>query len=127
VGANISNFYIPLLLVISQKVIPVVYVLSVDVFNGVVRHVDCTLIITQERDFAQFVAIVRFASSRVIVHNSVLQQYTWLRRWIELPSFVSLKPKTPGIFLETDKSLMCSSCQFYIRHNRHRNTQLNQK
>jgi hypothetical protein len=46
VGANISNFDIPLLLVISQKVIPDVYVLSAAVFNGIIRHVDCTLIAT---------------------------------------------------------------------------------
>jgi hypothetical protein len=58
VGVNISNFDIPLLLVISQKVIPDVYVLSAAVFNGIIRHADCTLIITKERDFAQFVAIV---------------------------------------------------------------------
>jgi hypothetical protein len=48
-GANISNFDILPLLVISQKVIPNVNVLSAVVFNG---------IITWERDFAQFVAIV---------------------------------------------------------------------
>jgi hypothetical protein len=46
VGANISNFDIPLLLVISQKVIPDVYVLSAAVFNGIIRHADCTLIVT---------------------------------------------------------------------------------
>jgi hypothetical protein len=57
-GADIGNFDIPLLLVISQKVVPDVYVLSATVFNGIIRHVDCTLIITQERDFAQLVAIV---------------------------------------------------------------------
>jgi hypothetical protein len=44
--------------VISQKVIPDVYVLSAAVFNGIIRHADCNLIITQERDFAQFLAIV---------------------------------------------------------------------
>jgi hypothetical protein len=44
--------------VISQKVIPDVYVLSAAVFNGIIRHADCTLIITQEGDFAQLVAIV---------------------------------------------------------------------
>jgi hypothetical protein len=44
--------------VIPQKVIPNGYVLSAAVFNGIIRHADCTLIITQERDFAQFVAIV---------------------------------------------------------------------
>jgi hypothetical protein len=57
-GANISNFDILPLLVISQKVIPNVNVLSAVVFNGIIRHADCTLIITWERDFAQFVAIV---------------------------------------------------------------------
>jgi hypothetical protein len=46
VGVNISNFDIPLLLVISQKVILDVYVLSAAVFNGIIRHADCTLIIT---------------------------------------------------------------------------------
>jgi hypothetical protein len=34
------------LLVISQKVIPDVYVLSAAVFNEIIRHADCTLIIT---------------------------------------------------------------------------------
>jgi hypothetical protein len=33
-------------LVISQKVISDVYVLCVAVFNGIIRHADCTLIIT---------------------------------------------------------------------------------
>jgi hypothetical protein len=33
-------------LVIPQKVIPNVYVLSATVFNGIIRHADCTLIIT---------------------------------------------------------------------------------
>jgi hypothetical protein len=36
----------PPLLVIPQKVIPNGYVLSVAVLNGIIRHVDCTLIIT---------------------------------------------------------------------------------
>jgi hypothetical protein len=43
---------------IPQKVIPNVYVLSVAVFNRILRHADSTLIVTLERDFAQFVAIV---------------------------------------------------------------------
>jgi hypothetical protein len=46
VGANISNFDIPLLLVISQKVILDVYVFRAAVFNRIIRHADCTLIIT---------------------------------------------------------------------------------
>jgi hypothetical protein len=33
-------------LVISQKVIPNDYVLSAAVFNRIIRHADCTLIIT---------------------------------------------------------------------------------
>jgi hypothetical protein len=37
---------ISLLLVVSQKVMPDVYVLSVAVFNGIIRHADCTLIAT---------------------------------------------------------------------------------
>jgi hypothetical protein len=45
-GANISNFDIPILLVISQKVIQDVYVLTAVVFNGIIRHANCTLIIT---------------------------------------------------------------------------------
>jgi hypothetical protein len=46
VGVDIGNFDIPLLLVIPQKVIPNIYVLSAAVFNGIIRHADCTLIIT---------------------------------------------------------------------------------
>jgi hypothetical protein len=45
-GANISNLDIPPFLVIPQKVIPNGYVLSAAVFNGIIRHADCTLIIT---------------------------------------------------------------------------------
>jgi hypothetical protein len=45
-GAYISYFDISLLLVISQKVIPDIYVLSAAVFNGIIRHADCTLIVT---------------------------------------------------------------------------------
>jgi hypothetical protein len=37
---------------------PDVYVLCAAVFNRIVRHVDCTLIITYEWDFAQIVAKV---------------------------------------------------------------------
>jgi hypothetical protein len=45
-GAHITYFDIPVLLVISQKVISDVYVLSAALFNGIIRHADCTLIIT---------------------------------------------------------------------------------
>jgi hypothetical protein len=37
---------ISLLLVVSQKVMPDAYVLSVAVFNRIIRHADCTLIVT---------------------------------------------------------------------------------
>jgi hypothetical protein len=110
VDANISNFDVPLLLVISQKVIPHVYVLSAAVFNGMSMHSHYHI---GEGLYSTFSHSPQgFASSRVIVHNNVLQQYTPLRRWIKLLSFVSLKPKTTGISPETDKSMMCSSYQF---------------
>ena len=41
-----KHFDISLLLVVSQKVMSDVYVLSADVFNMIIRQVDCTLIIT---------------------------------------------------------------------------------
>jgi hypothetical protein len=41
-----ANIDISPLLVIFQKVIPDVYVLTAAVFNGSVRQADCTLIIT---------------------------------------------------------------------------------
>jgi hypothetical protein len=44
--------------VISQKVMPDVYVLSAAVFNGIIHQVDFTLIITYEWDFAEIVAKV---------------------------------------------------------------------
>jgi hypothetical protein len=58
IGANMANINISLLLVISQKVMSDVYVLSAAVFNGIIRQVDCTLIITYEWDFAEIVAKV---------------------------------------------------------------------
>ena len=41
-----KNLDISLLLVVSQKVMPDVYVLSAAVFNRIIRHADSTLIIT---------------------------------------------------------------------------------
>jgi hypothetical protein len=41
-----ANIDISILLVISQKVMSDVYVLSVVVFNGIIHQEDCTLIIT---------------------------------------------------------------------------------
>jgi hypothetical protein len=58
IDANMANINISLLLVISQKVMSDVYVLSAAVFNGIIRQVDCTLIITYEWDFAEIVAKV---------------------------------------------------------------------
>jgi hypothetical protein len=46
VSINIDNFDIFPLLVISQKVIPNVYVLSVAMFNGIMQHADCILIVS---------------------------------------------------------------------------------
>jgi hypothetical protein len=37
---------IPLLLVVSQEMMPDVYVLSAAVFNRIFRQADCTLIVT---------------------------------------------------------------------------------
>jgi hypothetical protein len=58
IGANVANIDISLLLVVSQKVMTNVYVLSAAVFNRIIRLADCTLIITLEWDFAQIVAKV---------------------------------------------------------------------
>jgi hypothetical protein len=41
-----ENLDISLLLVVSQKVMPDVYVLSAAVFYRIIRHADCTLIVT---------------------------------------------------------------------------------
>jgi hypothetical protein len=49
---------ISLLLVVSQEVMSDVYVLSAAVFNRIIRHADCTLIVTEEWDFAQIIAKV---------------------------------------------------------------------
>jgi hypothetical protein len=41
-----ENLDISLLLVVSQKVMLDVYVLSAAVFNWIIRHADCSLIVT---------------------------------------------------------------------------------
>jgi hypothetical protein len=41
-----ENLDISLLLVVSQKVMSDVYVLSVAMFNRIIRHADCTFIVT---------------------------------------------------------------------------------
>jgi hypothetical protein len=40
------HFDISLLLVVPQKVMSDVYVLSAAVFNNIIRHANCTLIVT---------------------------------------------------------------------------------
>ena len=60
-----KHFDIPHLLVVSQKVMPDVNVLCAAVFNGIIRHADSTLIITEEWDFAQIVAKVPECSPRL--------------------------------------------------------------
>jgi hypothetical protein len=45
-GANMANIDISPLLVVSQKVMLDVYVLSAAVFNTIIHQADCTLIIT---------------------------------------------------------------------------------
>ena len=52
------NIDISFLLVVPQEVMPDVYVLSAAVFNRIIRHADCNLIVTYEWDFAQIVAKV---------------------------------------------------------------------
>jgi hypothetical protein len=49
---------ISLLLVVPQEVMPDVYVFSAAMLNRIICHADCTLIVTQEWDFAQIVAKV---------------------------------------------------------------------
>jgi hypothetical protein len=45
-GVNVVNIDISLLPVVSQEVMPNVYVLSAAVFNRIIRQVECTLIVT---------------------------------------------------------------------------------
>ena len=45
-GANMINIDISPLLVVSQEVMPDVYVLSAAMFNRIIRQADCTLIVT---------------------------------------------------------------------------------
>jgi hypothetical protein len=53
-----ANIDISPSLVVSQKLMSDVYVLSAAVFTRIICQVDCTLIITYEWDFAQIVAKV---------------------------------------------------------------------
>jgi hypothetical protein len=46
IGANMEHLDISVLLVVSQEVMPDVYVLSAAVFNRIICHADCTLIVT---------------------------------------------------------------------------------
>jgi hypothetical protein len=63
-----------------------------------------------------------FASSKVVARNTVLRQHTRPQRWIGQWRFVSLNSKTPGTFLGIGTSLMYSSYQPCIQHNRSLNT-----
>jgi hypothetical protein len=53
-----ANIDISPLLVVSQKVMSDVYVLSTTVFSRIIRQTYCILIIIEEWDFAQIVAKV---------------------------------------------------------------------
>jgi hypothetical protein len=44
-SVNMVHLDISLLLVVPQEVMPNVYVLSAAVFNRIIRHADCTLIV----------------------------------------------------------------------------------
>jgi hypothetical protein len=46
IGANMTNIDISTLLVVSEEVMPDVYVLSAAMFNRIIRQADCTLYIT---------------------------------------------------------------------------------
>jgi hypothetical protein len=45
-GANVINIDISPLMVVSQEVMPDVYVLSAVVLNRIIHQADCTLIVT---------------------------------------------------------------------------------
>jgi hypothetical protein len=101
---------ISLLLVVSQKVMPDVYVLSAAVFNRIICHADCThchIGVGLCSDCSQSPG--GFASSKVVACNSVLRQHTRPQRWIGQRRFISLNSKTPWTFLGIDTSLMYSS------------------
>jgi hypothetical protein len=53
-----KNINISPLVVVSQKVMSDVYVLSAAVFNGIIHQTHCNRITTYEWDFAQIVAKV---------------------------------------------------------------------
>jgi hypothetical protein len=73
-GANMVNYDISPLRVISQEVLPDVYVLSVAVANRIIRHADFTLIVTLEGGPCSICSYSPrgFASSRVIVRINIL-------------------------------------------------------
>jgi hypothetical protein len=114
---GLVNIDISLLLVISEKVMPDIYVLSVAMFNGIIRQVDYTLIgVGHCLDCSR--SPEGFASSKVVACNTDLRQHTRSRRWIGQWKFASLNSKTPGTFPEIDKSLMCSSYQLCTQCSR---------
>jgi hypothetical protein len=73
------------LLVVSQEVVPNVYVLSATMFNRILCHADNTLIITYEWDFAQIVAKVHECLCNTLgvtqrlcsTHTPVIYYHMW--------------------------------------------------
>jgi hypothetical protein len=65
IGANIENIDISPLLVVSQRVMPDVYVLCAAVFHRIIRQADCTLIVTLKWGFTQIVSKV----SEILPHQ----------------------------------------------------------
>ena len=64
-----KHFDISLLLVVSQKVMPDVYVLCAAVFNRIIRHADSTLIITYTTGISSFVVCLRH-TTKAILHSA---------------------------------------------------------
>jgi hypothetical protein len=123
-----ENLDISLLLVVSQKVMPDVYVLSGCVQQdyppcGLHSHYHIGVGLCS--DCSQSPG--GFASSKVVARNTVPRQHTRPQRWIGQQRFVSLNSKTPGTFLKISTSLMYSSYQPCIQHNRSLNIQSSQR
>jgi hypothetical protein len=119
---------ISLLLVVSLDVMSDVYVLSVAVFNRIIRHADnthCHIGVGLCSDCSQ--SPRGFASSKVVACNTVMRQHTRPQWWIGQRVFVSLNSRTPGTFLEIGTSLMCSSYQPCTRHNQSLSIQSSQR
>jgi hypothetical protein len=88
-------------------------------------HSQCHIGVGLRSDCSQ--SLGGFASSKVVVRNTVQRQHTRPQRWIGQRMFVSLNSTTPGTFLEIGTSPMCSSYQPCTRHNRSLNIQSSQR